>query len=225
MKPSPATLAAWGVATATLWAVATWTGGDGLAVAAKPLPVLCMAAWALTAGDGRYGALVGAGLVMGALGDLLLALDGLFVPGLASFLVAHVLYAAAFTLDVRALRPTRALPFAVFGGLMLATLWGGLGEMAAPVSLYTAAICAMLWRAAARVQGRDWRRWAGLVGAASFALSDSMIAVNLFHTPLYETGEAVMATYWLGQLGVTLTVPREGQVPSPPPARSSSLRS
>ncbi|MCB9797494.1 MAG: lysoplasmalogenase [Alphaproteobacteria bacterium] len=207
--PRTATLLSWGLAAAALWFIATWTGTGWLAIAVKPLPALALMLYAIGARDGRYGQLLAAGLFMSALGDLFLSLEGLFLPGLGSFLVAHVLYLSAFTLDSRDLALTRALPFALFAGLVLSVLWPGLGEMALPVAAYTCVISTMMWRAAARLGPEaELRAWVGFLGAGSFALSDSMIAVNLFHTPLYQTGEAVMITYWLGQVGIAATAPR-----------------
>ncbi|MCB9745845.1 MAG: lysoplasmalogenase [Alphaproteobacteria bacterium] len=203
------TLAAWGFAAAALWFIATWTGTPWLAIAVKPVPALALMLYAWGSGDGRYSRLLAAGFFMSALGDLFLALEGLFLPGLGSFLVAHVLYIVAFSMDRPTLHPLRAIPFALFAGLVLTVLWPGLGDMALPVAVYTCVISTMLWRAAARLDPEEGlRTWVGFMGAGSFALSDSMIAVNLFHTPLYDSNEAVMVTYWLGQLGIAVTTPR-----------------
>ena len=51
--------------------------------------------------------------------------------------------------------------------------------------------------------------WAGLVGALFFVFSDSMLAFHLFETPIQLGGAVVIVTYWLGQLGITLSAWRK----------------
>jgi hypothetical protein len=90
------------------------------------------------------------------------------------------------------------------------------------VLAYTAAICTMLWRAAARVgaPGDDARAaWLGLAGALLFAASDSLIALERFHGPLGGGGQAILPLYWLGQLGIALSAAPRARAPlvsSPP---------
>lgn len=195
-----------------LFFVAGWTGAHTLAVLSKPIPALVLAALALTARRDWIGRLIGAGLLFGALGDLLLALgEHLFIAGLLAFLVDHLLVSGAFFAEESRLRPGRAAPFLVFGVAMLATLGPKLGAMAVPVGTYTGVIGLMMWRAAARVSGSNpsLRSIAGLIGAVVFALSDAMIAIDTFHTDIYDRGEAVMVTYWLAQsLIVASILPR-----------------
>lgn len=181
-----------------------------LRLVAKPVPVLVLAAWVLRGASGGHARLVGAGLVLSALGDVLLEVaPSWFVFGLGAFLLAHVAYVASFTLDAPALAPLRALPFAFYGVGMLAILWPDLGDMAAPVALYTLAICTMLWRAAARVGSRGAAlplEWIGVAGATSFALSDSLIALSRFHAPIEGVRAPILALYWAGQYGIARSV-------------------
>lgn len=172
---------------------------DALRIAAKPLPVLLLASGAFrSAGAGTFRARLVFGLVLCATGDLILEL-GRFVPGLVAFLVGHLGYVAAFTSEVREPRPLRALPFAAFGVAVLVLLWDGLGPMKVPVTLYTTAICAMMWRASALVsRERPWAT-AVLAGAIVFAASDTMIAVNKFHAPFPAARVLILSTYWLAQ--------------------------
>ena len=84
-----------------------------LRLVTKPLPALVLAAWVLQRNGRAPGRLVCAGLVVSALGDLLLEM-GRFLPGLVAFLAAHVAYVAAFVCDEGRLRLLRLLPFAVW---------------------------------------------------------------------------------------------------------------
>jgi alkenylglycerophosphocholine/alkenylglycerophosphoethanolamine hydrolase len=171
---------------------------------AKPVPVLALAAIVLSGGGGGYRRAIAVGLGLSAVGDVLLELPGRFVPGLVSFLLAHVAYTVAFLTGERRLRPGRALPFAAW--LVTAFLWlrPGLGEMTMPVVVYMLAIGAMMWRAAARVGGSapSASATAALAGAVLFGLSDTLIAVDRFHAPLAAARYAVILLYWAGQAGI-----------------------
>lgn len=165
--------------------------------------MLALAVLVWTARRGALGALAAAGLLVSALADV--AIERTFPGGIALFLLAHVLYVAAFVADERALRPWRALPFVLYAASMYAFLRPYLGALAAPVGAYVVAIASMMWRAAARVRGGEAAgRWA-LAGALAFGLSDSLVALHRFHTPLPGASLAIMLTYWAGQLGIALS--------------------
>lgn len=187
-----------------------------LPIVAKPIPVLCLAAWALAVGD-RFGRTIALGLALSGVGDLLLALPGdRFLAGLGAFLIAHLVYIAAFTSDVKSLRWQRSVPFLLFGVAVLLLLWPGLGTMAVPVAVYTLAIAAMMWRAAARLgaspRGPASERLA-MAGALAFAASDTLLAIDRFHMPVAHAWLSIMLLYWTGQLGIALSAGREGTAP------------
>ena len=156
---------------------------------------------------------VGCGLLMSALGDVLLEGPGLFVAGVAAFLLAHVAYTAAFLADERRLRLFRALPFAAWLGGATAFIWPGVGPLAWPVALYMIAIGAMMWRAAARLDPGRAGALSGLIGAALFGLSDTLIALDRFRAPLPGVRYAIILLYWAGQAGIALSVQRRAAVP------------
>jgi uncharacterized membrane protein YhhN len=184
-----------------LWAHAA--GQQSVAVAAKPVPALALAALVWTARRGALGTLAAAGLLVSALADV--AIERTFLAGIALFLLAHVLYVAAFVADERALRPWRALPFVLYAASMYAFLLPYLGALAAPVGAYVVAIASMMWRAAARVRGGEVAGRLALAGALAFGLSDSLVALHRFHAPLPGASVAIMLTYWAGQLGIALS--------------------
>lgn len=185
-----------------------------LRLATKPWPVVALAIWVWrSASPGRYRTSLVLGLGASLAGDLFLEASprGLFLPGLVSFLVAHLLYVAAYLSDTRSLAPLRALPTYAYGAALLALLWPGLGPMAIPVAVYAAVICTMLWRAAARIGSAPLASARlALGGAITFAASDSLIAVARFGGHLVDealrtsTGWrlAIMTTYWLGQWAI-----------------------
>lgn len=206
--------------TAGLFAAGVIVDAPMLRLATKAWPVVALGVWVFQrAPHGRYRTGVLAGLAASLVGDMLLELDRqrLFVPGLLAFLVAHVLYVVAYTSDARrAAVPTAAIAYA-YGVAMLALLWPGLGPMTIPVSLYTAVICTMLWRAGARIGHADPRSARlALAGAVVFAASDSMIALGRFGEHLFGPALgasialrlAIMASYWLGQWGIAASAVR-----------------
>lgn len=195
-------------------------GFGWLALVSKPVPVLCLAAivWRANATPARRWLI--AGLLLSALGDLILALPAAldtsagpsvgqssFMAGLGAFLVAHLCYVAWFmALDRRWHLARLAAPLVYAGGL-LAILWPYLGPMLVPVLAYAVVITLMLWRALAAADGRGAAilQAPAAWGAILFVLSDSLIALNRFVEPLPLATLLIMLTYWSGQCGIFLT--------------------
>lgn len=215
-RPSalPRLLLALALAAAALFGAGALLDLHALRLASKPWPVVALASWVWRASppDG-YRRWMIAGLAASLAGDMFLETSprGLFLPGLVSFLVAHVFYVLAYASDGRALEPLRALPAYAYGASLVALLWQGLGPMAIPVAVYAAVICTMLWRAAARVgHVPDASGRLALTGAVVFALSDSLIAIGRFGGHLVDEALrtstpwrlAIMTTYWLGQWAI-----------------------
>jgi uncharacterized membrane protein YhhN len=197
-------LAGVGLATALLFFVGLAADHSSLRAAVKPFPVLALAGWVALRCRLPAGRLTVAGLVLSAIGDAVLE-GGLFLPGLLAFLAAHVAYAAAFLSTDRRLALGRALPFLAWGLGAFALLRPGLGPMAAPVGLYVAVICTMMWRAAALVRSPATTALAGavsLAGAVAFGASDTLIAFDRFSEPIPGARAPIMLLYWLGQLGI-----------------------
>jgi uncharacterized membrane protein YhhN len=130
--------------------------------------------------------------------------------GLIAFLLGHVAYIIAFTRDGRGLYPVRGLIAYAYGALAYGYLYrsGDLGDMTLPVLAYVIVICTMLWRASCRVGAPgvvERSAWAGLAGAAFFTLSDTLLALRMFAGQRPLGPYAVIITYWLGQLGISLS--------------------
>lgn len=188
----------------------------------KPLPMLAMLAWVLARGRHlTYGKLLAAGLGLSLAGDVILEIGPeLFLFGMIAFALAHVAYVAAFLWRRRGLRVVEALPFVLWVGWMASTLWPKLGPMQIPVTVYACVIGVMMWRATALAAAQEkpspWDM-AAMVGAITFGLSDSLIAINKFHTPFTGARPAIILTYWAGQLLLTLSLQsllqEEGETP------------
>ena len=182
----------------------------------KPLATLLLAVVVLRAADqsradqSRYHRWMGAGLVAALAGDILLMLpQGLFLPGLTAFLVAHLCFIRAFATDGGGLRAPLlpAVPVAVAAIGMLVYLWPSLGSMRWPVVCYAVAIAAMAWQAIARwsVRRTSHAAWAA-VGSVFFLASDSMLASDRFVAPFATAAYVVLGTYYAALWGLTLSV-------------------
>jgi uncharacterized membrane protein YhhN len=175
----------------------------------KPIPVLCMALWLwLQPGKERIQWAVIAGLLLSATADVVISLH--FVAGVAVFLLAHIAYIIAFLQDSRKPFLWRAVFAFGYGLLVYVYLMtaGDLGALAIPVLLYAVVITAMLWRASARVgvpEISERSGWSGFLGAAFFVLSDTLLIIKMVVGPIPFEDFIIMLTYWLGQLGITLS--------------------
>ena len=183
---------------------------ETLRLVSKPIPVIVLLLAVAQRGTGPLMWGVVTGLALSAVGDVLLEL-GHFVPGLGAFLAAHVAYFLAFSWDRWAPKLLRGVPPFAYGLLILGVIGAGLGDLFAPVLAYLVVLCAMLWRAAARIRLPipSGAQVAGLVGAVLFTLSDTVIAIDRFTAFEHSaTRYVIIGTYWVGQLGIALSVDR-----------------
>lgn len=177
----------------------------------KPLATLALVALVLrTTTASRYRTWIAAGLAASLAGDILLMLpQGLFVPGLAAFLLAHLCYIGAFASDGAGRRAPLLPAVPVFGiaATLLWYLWPSLGPMRVPVAGYVAVISTMSWQAIARwrVLGTSPAMLAA-AGSVFFLMSDSALAIRKFVAPFPGATLVILATYYLAQWGIALSV-------------------
>lgn len=163
----------------------------------KPL-LIPLLGWMLLGSEWKKMCWVWIGLFFCWVGDVLLMLPmDLFLFGLASFLIAHLFYIRHFWgAWKRKAQPFRTIYLA---GVVLyligltAILTPVLGEMRIPVIVYGLVISAMLLFAL-HAGATDYA-----VGAVLFVLSDSVLALNKFHTSFLLAGSLIMLTYGLAQ--------------------------
>lgn len=145
-----------------------------------------------------------AGLVFSLAGDVFLLFQGYFVPGLVAFLLAHLAYIAFFRKDSPWLPSRGALAATLCAGLAVyAWLWiGGLPPgLRGPVAAYVLVIALMAAQAIGRATVlRNRRATLVAVGACCFMLSDSLLAINRFVTPLPLAQLWVLGSYYAAQL-------------------------
>jgi uncharacterized membrane protein YhhN len=161
----------------------------------------------------RDNVILGMALAFSALGDALLDLDPerLFTRGLLAFLVAHFIYILLFVRNwVRPLRPKgwqMALQAVVLIYSMLLSHWlaPSLGEVAGPVMLYVCMITVMVVSAILAEFSKPWV----YSGVILFLISDSILAVNKFKSPVPMRGYLVWGTYSLAQYVIVIGFLRE----------------
>jgi uncharacterized membrane protein YhhN len=151
-------------------------------------------------------------LLFSLLGDVLLLFNGqgeqFFIFGLVAFLVAHICYIYYFRGIARhngAARSTAKLitsiPAVLFTLVLLWILFPKLGNMKIPVLAYATVICCMMLSVIyAFAHFRSGYSILCMFGAALFAVSDSILAYNKFHTPFVHASWLIMLTYGLAQL-------------------------
>jgi sterol desaturase/sphingolipid hydroxylase (fatty acid hydroxylase superfamily)/uncharacterized membrane protein YhhN len=153
----------------------------------------------------RFDVLLLLALVFSLGGDVFLMLPGnYFIPGLASFLVAHIFYIALFRQGQPWFPSKRAL-FAVLavGAVMYSIVWGGLGDpvLKIAVAAYVTVISLMAAQAIGRADALgDAAARRVAIGACIFMVSDSLIAINKFVTPVALSSLWILATYYTAQI-------------------------
>jgi uncharacterized membrane protein YhhN len=176
----------------------------------KPLTTILIIGIALlgVSPNALYKTLIIIGLVFCLGGDIFLMLPAkYFIMGLVSFLIGHIFYSVAFATDGGFQLSWWLLPIAVYGIVIFSFLNPHLGKMRGPVIAYILVILTMAWQALTR--------WSGLqttgallaaAGAVSFVVSDSVLAIDRFREKFRSARVIVLATYWLAQWLIALSI-------------------
>lgn len=152
---------------------------------------------------------VNAALFLSLLGDVFLIFSKaqpiFFLLGLASFLLAHLIYIflnlnLVDTEDRKLKFRWHDLLFGFYGLVIFQQIKPGLGDMMIPALLYTIVICIMGITASKRWGKTDKASfWWVMIGAFFFIISDSILAINQFGTPFPQAGFLIMLTYIIAQ--------------------------
>lgn len=143
-------------------------------------------------------------LVFSVIGDMfLLNPDKFFTYGLIAFLFAHIMYILVFIKK----RNPKTKPFGfiiiilLYGSIVFYFIKDGLGKFTIPVLIYIMVILTMaifaFWR---KETVNKQSYFLVLIGALFFILSDSLIAINKFSTPIPFSRTAIISTYAFAQL-------------------------
>ncbi|GLX00125.1 hypothetical protein Misp02_42110 [Microtetraspora sp. NBRC 16547] len=190
--------------------VALLTGPGVLDPVSKALLMPLLALWVLAR---RGPKIIVAALLASAAGDIALEIDGMFIPGMAFFAVAHVCYITFFVRERPGFRTSAAsdsvgvggtsgrrpvrwwmsvAAYAVVWAALVAFLWPGLGALQIPVAAYS-----LLLTTTAITS--SWYGLRAAVGGGLFLLSDTLIALEIADLDFPYRGFLVMVTYIVSQ--------------------------
>ena len=178
---------------------------------AKPLlvPILIFTLLFSATSAGKKNFII-TGLFFSFAGDVLLLFEDsnpmFFIFGLVSFLCTHIFY-ILFFLSIKNAgpsllqqRPMLLVLVAAYTAGLLFLLVPRLGPLTIPVIVYAVILsimflCSMhVYKKINPPAGKSF-----ISGALFFLLSDSLLAINKFYTPLAYAGIFIMATYCLAQ--------------------------
>jgi len=210
-------------ATTTILALSAHTPVSPVVYVAKPLTTSLLIALVLTTRHpiaASYRVLIVAGLLASVVGDVLLMMPSdQFISGLGSFLVAHLLYLAAFASRAPLLRNRSAVVgYVAMSTTVLALVLPAVGGLLrTAIILYVIAITAMASQAASWMldETRSSSARLAAIGAALFVASDAVLALDRFVQIVPMRDLLVLGTYWLGQACIALSAQR----PAPPTLR------
>ena len=146
-------------------------------------------------------------LIFSAFGDILLEINqdekSFFIFGLISFLIAHLFYIKAFY------APYENLPLSIKGlilgfyFLMMQNLLPYAdNELTFPIIIYGAVISYMVSCTISRLYDGSYSsdsKYFALIGAILFAVSDSILALDKFKSPIPDAKKWIMITYYSAQ--------------------------
>ena len=193
----------------------TFTNHDALRFFSKPFIIPCLALIYTSYTNLSKGVLLKDPIIIGLafswLGDVFLKLDGMFIPGLISFLIAHIFY-IIFFVKTRSgntsffkLRPVMLIAVLAYLIELMYLLWPHLGGMKIPVLAYGVTISVMLSAALWQYQKLDAKTALYfIIGASFFVASDSILAINKFRNAFENAGIYIMITYIIAQVFIVM---------------------
>ncbi len=191
-----------------------WKDRPGLRASGKPFASLgfLVAAIGFGALESRYGKIVFAGLLLGALGDVVLLgrARQFFLGGLVSFLLGHVAYVVAFA-SLGMSRVEAMVAAAVMGlVLFLVGRWvfPHAPEMRAPIAAYMLVI-GIMCVAAIGAYGAG-APWMVPVGALMFTASDIAVVRDRFVSKGFTNRAWGLPLYYAAQLLIAWSIAAVG---------------
>ncbi|WP_137401817.1 lysoplasmalogenase [Echinicola rosea] len=187
----------------------------------KPLIMLSLAIYFLTTTAVIKNTLLrksmGAGLIFALAGDVLLLFPSMFLYGLGAFLITLICYTISFKLtqnhqiNLRNINFLKTfffnLPIYIFAAMLYFLVNDHLGQLKVPVVLYIFAMVLMVSIARERFKHTNILSFIQVfVGALLFMVSDSILALDLFFSPIANADILIMGTYILAQLLIVMGI-------------------
>ncbi len=218
MKKSKGILILVFVALVIIQMIGSWTENIWLEYLAKPLLLPWMALYFILYSEkSKYKWMVLLAFFFSWTGDVLLMFSGsveiLFYAGVGGFFLAQLSYILVFTKYfniqekgfVRR-KPLILIPYLLYLAGIIVVLFPGLdGFMRPIIVVYGASLIAMAVTAV-NLKGRVSISAFNLIfwGSTLFVMSDSLLAINKFHTDLPNAAVLIMSTYIAAQLLILL---------------------
>ncbi len=169
----------------------------------KSIPVFSLAFLVFYTIPGSKGKAIGIALIASGIGDIILEVDRetYFVYGLIAFLIAHIFYIIAFIRkpEIDKSRTIVSLAIIAYGIIMAYLLVPYLENMFIPVMVYLCVIVAMGVSSSIGTTNH----YLVLIGACFFLVSDSILAINRFRSPIPFSTLWIMMTYYAAQFFIT----------------------
>lgn len=193
--------------------LAGMVGSEILHFICKPLITVLLLTYYLLAVQRHRSPTMISAILFSLAGDVALMfetkLNSLFMVGLLSFLIAHVCYILAYRshqneTEANALQGIQkmrlAFPIVLAGTGLTVILYPVLGALRFPVMIYALVLVLMVLNALFRY-GRTNNQsfWFVFGGSVLFMLSDSLLAINKFLSPLSMAEILIMGTYITAQ--------------------------
>lgn len=139
------------------------------------------------------------------LGDVVLMYqsdDAYFIAGIGLFLIAQIIYTIILrksTYQRAELNLANTAPFLIYGAGLFYVLLPA-GDFSIPIVVYGVVILLMVISASARKDNTSHNSYRlAFIGSLLFVLSDSILAINAFKTPVPFSGLFIMSTYCAAQ--------------------------
>jgi len=129
-----------------------------------------------------------------------------FILGLASFLVAHIIYIFAFSENLTHLQVLPVVVLTSIAILIYSYLYRSLKAMKLPVLIYVMAILIMAissWQNYLEYEGRE--TLLALIGSLLFMFSDTTLAINKFKFQHQSFTFLIMFSYFSAQILIALS--------------------
>lgn len=192
--------------------IAIGISNQQLQLICKPLILLSLIGYYLAAVETRSMVFVRA-LFFSWVGDVLLLFSSgselFFITGLIAFLISHLLFIQAYrqhrnsNVDKELLGTQKvryALPIVLASTGLIVILFNSLGPLQIPVMAYALVLCLMVLTALFRYGRTNSQSfWMAFTGAVLFMISDSLLAINKFLSPIAGAGFMIMLTYIAAQ--------------------------
>ena len=187
-------------------------------IATKVLPIIMLSLICSLEGT-KYSKFIVGGILFSSLGDIFLELNSskvdFFTIGLVAFLCAHLCYIKAFWMCDIQFRLNIFIATVIGGVIFYTCMMYFLVQsvsvaLIGPVLLYGLVLCTMtilainkyICGSALEIRSNNplTNDMFSCIGAVVFAVSDSILSLDTFYTPIPNANVAIMITYYIGQM-------------------------